>query len=176
MLATFKIEFDEATKRRLEQFLATLEARAANIPGALKNIGEALLQTTRERFDSGKDPDGKMWQELAPLTVMLRRSSKPILLRTGRLRNSVSYNIINNRLELGPNTVDAAIHQFGGEIVPKDSQALRIPGLSGANRAIFLKKVTIPARPYIGFGEVDEQAATDALLDWLDIEQEARSV
>ncbi|KAA6206396.1 MAG: hypothetical protein DU429_03405 [Candidatus Tokpelaia sp.] len=107
MLAEIKIEFDEATKRRLEQFLARFEARAANIPGALKNIGEALLQVTRERFDSGKDPDGKMWEKLAPLTVMLRRSSKPILLRTGRLRNSVSYNIINNRLEPGPNTVDA---------------------------------------------------------------------
>jgi len=107
---------------------------------------------------------------------MLRRSSKLILLRTGRLRNSVSYNVMNNRLELGLNTVDAAIHQFGGQIVPKDRQALRIPGFSGASNAIFTKKVTIPARPYIGFGEADEQAAADALLDWLDLEQEARSV
>lgn len=178
MLAEIKLEFDDETKKRIDGFLQQLSAKAANVDGALKNVGEALLQTTHERFEQAQDPDGKAWKPLSELTKKLRGAGGSILLRSGRLRSSISYRAAASKLELGPNTVDAALHQFGGEIVPKNRKALRIPGISGgrANRDIFVRKVTIPARPYIGFGRQDIDAAQDALEDWFDMEQEAGSV
>jgi len=152
---------------RLNKIMTQLARKAGDVSGALKNIGEALLETTNERFETGRDPEGRKWQPLSPLTVKIRGAAGPILWNTGRLKSSISYNVTGNVLELGPNTVDAAIHQFGGRIVPKDAKALRIAAPGGP---IFAKKVDIPARPYIGFGPKDWAAAKDALEDWLDME------
>jgi phage gpG-like protein len=56
---------------------------------------------------------------------------------------------------VGATVVYAAIHQWGGEIVPKTAPALYVPGYGK------LKKVTIPARPYLG---VSGQDAADIAL------------
>ena len=169
MSAGLKIVVNEEEQASIDALMERLCTQAHNIEGALKNIGEALLQTTYDRFDSQTDPQGKKWQPLSNLTKRLRGSVCPILTRTGRLKTSINYEVSGNILRLGPNTVDAAVHQFGATIVPKDKKALRIPIKQGG---MFFKKAVIPARPYIGFGEKDQQAAEDALLDWLDVDNE----
>jgi phage gpG-like protein len=45
--------------------------------------------------------------------------------------------------------VYAAIHQWGGTIVPKTAPALFVPGYGT------LRRVTIPARPYLGISSQD---------------------
>jgi len=169
MIAEIRLKLDDDSRQRLDAFVEQLAARTKNIDGALKNTGEALLQTTRDRFETGTDPQGRKWKPLSALTVRLRGASSPVLWNTGRLRGSISWSISGGRLELGPNTVDAAVHQFGATIVPREKKALRIP--AGRGGAVFAGKVKIPARPYIGFGPKDEQAAMDALEDWLDVLQ-----
>jgi len=168
MVAEIRVVVDGEGEERLRRVVAHLMARAADRQGALKTIGEALLQTTHERFDEERDPQGRKWKPLSALTRKLRGEAGPILNRSGRLKMSVNYQVEGTRLRIGPNTVDAAVHQFGAVIVPRDKKALRIPAGKGA---IFTKKVTIPARPYIGFGPKDEQAAMDAIEDWFDIEK-----
>lgn len=170
MTAQVRIRIDPSSSglKALEQ----LVERATNRPGLLKNIGEALLRTTGDRFRSQTDPEGKPWAPLAPLTVELRGSATPILTRTGRLRGSVAYQVSGDVLRIGPNTVDAAAHQFGATIKAK-GKGLRIPAprraKGGGPDAIFVQQVTIPARPYIGFGKADQEATTDTVLDWFDI-------
>ena len=60
---------------------------------------------------------------------------------------------------IGSGLIYAAIHQFGGTIVPKsaDRLAFRI-----GNRQIFAKKVTMPARPYIGLSGEDRAELVQA--------------
>lgn len=172
MTVEIRIALDEASQARADAILSDLAERAANVEGALRNVGEALLETTDERFDTQTDPSGGKWAPLSGLTLRQRaelgHGPGPILTRSRRLRGSVSYQVSGSTLRLGPNTVDAAVHQFGATITPKSASALRIP--LGSQGAVFARSVTIPARPYIGFGPRDEEAARDALEDWLDVE------
>ena len=148
--------------------LEKLIKQAENKPGLLKNLGEALLETTDQRFESQEDPQGRSWAPLKPLTVELRGSSGPILTRTGRLRGSLNYEVSGDTLKLGPSAIHGAVHQFGATIEAK-GKALRMPMKGGG--AKYARKVTIPPRPFVGFGPTDEKAATETAQDWFDLEE-----
>ncbi|MEN5083687.1 phage virion morphogenesis protein [Bosea sp. TWI1241] len=148
--------------------LEKLIARAERKEALLKNIGDALLKTTSERFDSQKDPQGRAWAPLKPLTVEARGSSAPILTVSGRLRGSLNHEVAGTVLKLGPSAVHGAVHQFGATIKAKNG-ALRIPLKRGG--AAYARQVTIPARPYVGFGPSDEKATTETAQDWFDLEE-----
>lgn len=118
-----------------------------------KDMGNHLAPVVRERFNTKKDPDGDEWAALSPVTIALREERKPgapisILSFEGHLAGNIVYQTSQTALSIGTDsTVEhyAAIHQFGGE--------------AGRNR-----KVTIPARPYLGFGDddmelIEEEAA-----------------
>jgi len=165
---------DDAGRARAT--LRLLSDRARNIEGGLKIVGEALLKEQNARFDRGEDPQGKKWQKLSPLTVMLRGGkSGPVLKRSGRLKQSGAWQVQGKTLKVGINTPYAAAQHFGAVIKPRKGKFLRIPvgaGIAGRNKAggIYLKKVTIPARPIVGFGPRDEQAARHAIEDYLKVE------
>ena len=57
-----------------------------------------------------------------------------------------------------PAWIDARIHQFGGVITPVKGKCLAF-NLGG--KKVFAKKVTIPARPYVGMSEANK---TDMVL------------
>lgn len=158
---------------RLERALALLAHKVEHPQEALKNIGEALLKNTRDRFETQTGPDGLAWAPLAPLTVFLRGGAKgPILCRADkRLFRSTNYALSGRTVSVGANAppYDRAL-QFGVTITPKKGNALAIP-LPGSKikskakgsapapqRKLLVKSVTIPARPYIGFGPKDEAA------------------
>lgn len=143
--------------------LEKLERRLERTSDLLKNIGEALLVTTDDRFDSETDPEGKAWAALRPLTVEIRGSASPILTRTGKLRGSVNYQVTGDTLKLGPNTPGAAALQFGAVITGKKGP-LAIPG--GKKGTVFARKVTIVPRPYIGIGKADRTAIEETAQDW----------
>ena len=54
----------------------------------------------------------------------------------------------------------AAVHQFGGTIKPKSGKLL-------AFRGHVAKSVTIPARPYLGLSDADQNELVERTLDWL---------
>ncbi len=69
-----------------------------------------------------------------------------------------------DQIAVGSNRVYAAIHQFGGTIVPKTAAALvfRL-----GSRVVRAKSVTIPQRPYLGFGPKDQRAVLDVVSNEL---------
>ncbi len=124
----------------------------------LTDIGNALVQSARERFDSQTDPSGRKWTPLAPETKLSRMGGTrrvftkrmkfrkgaaekmarlTILFQQGHLRNSITRRVSRSGVEIGTNRVYAAIHQFGGK--------------AGRGQAI-----TIPARAYLGLSAADE--------------------
>jgi len=127
---------------------------------ALKNIGQALLKSTRARFDSETAPDGSHWKPLNPEYKQGKRGLKILQGAgvAGGLLGSINARVTGNRLEIGTNKVYAAIHQFGGVIVPKRYPALvfRIGG-----KLAFARKVTIPARPFLGVSAGDRKMALE---------------
>ena len=75
----------------------------------------------------------------------------------GGLRRSITVQYVQSGLtaHIGPNVVYAAIHEFGGTIVPKTANYLRFKTKDGAWHTV--SKVTIPARPYMRPALAEEQ-------------------
>lgn len=151
----------------------------------LKNELLAVLLRKKDLlFGSGTDPGGSPWKPLSQLRGLqqdskskkskseikkLGKSYTPhkILNDTGALRNSLSIGSAPNSIQettgdevtLGTNLPYAAIQNFGGTIIPKNGKVLAFPGMGGAT--MFAKKVTIPARPFIGFSQSDDDDLAD---------------
>jgi phage virion morphogenesis protein len=126
----------------------------------LHDIGVEMESQTQERFDTQKDPEGNPWKELAEKTrdyyMKQGLGTGSLLVQGGGLRDSIESRVSGSWSVLaGATKIYAAIHQFGGEIAPKTAPYLWVPGYGK------LKKVNIPARPYLG---VSVQDAADIAL------------
>ncbi len=148
--------------------LDALAQRAQDLRPAFEEIGSALLLSTQRRFERETGPDGQRWKVLAPATILARlggskaftkagRIRKPALRRaaaltilrdTGRLYRSLTYRARARDLQVGTNVIYARIHQFGGK--------------AGRGR-----KVTIPARPYLGVDDSDRAEIVTVLREHL---------
>jgi phage virion morphogenesis protein len=109
------------------------------------------------RFRHERGPEGK-WAPLASATVskrLQRYGNRPvtILRQEGELYSSIQYQTTASSLMIGTRSGSAAepyaaIHQFGGK----------------AGRG---KKVTITARPYLGFADDDMDVIEDEVAAFL---------
>lgn len=146
--------------------IAGLE-RAIGAIGRLANLDEsALLETlgalgerqTRRRIESEKtSPDGAPW---AP-----NREGTSILLRSGEhLRDSIAYEVSTPLVRWGSSWRYAHVHQNGATIVPKSAKALAFT--SGGKRR-FAKRVTIPARPFVGVSAANGAEIRRDVVAWL---------
>lgn len=150
---------------RLEATQAAAQLRRAadawGDPGPiLRAIGTGLARNTRERFDLGVDPEGNPWAELHPAYEPMKKG--PGILREsgmrGGLQGSITFDVAGHEVAIGTNKIYGAIHQFGGTIRPKRGEYL-VFRLAGA--LVKALEVSIPARPYLGIGDEDE----DTILD-----------
>ena len=136
--------------------------------GVRRGIGEALVETTRARFDTGTEPFGPAWHALNPAYAAIKRGGGGILVGSSALlRNTVVSQVSGNNIYVGSNRIYAAVHQFGAVIRPVRTKALmfRMGGVGKRGGAGFVRaqSVTIPARPYLGFGPKDQRAVLDVL-------------
>lgn len=141
---------------------ARLAAMGADTRPLMRAIGAGIRDTTQERFDRAEDPDGHPWKGWSPAYAAVTKSSG--LLRASAMRGGLMGSIVfaatAHEVRIGSNKVYAAIHQFGGTIVPKQAKTLVFPL---GKKLVFAKKVTIPARPYLGFGPHERTVVADAL-------------
>jgi len=142
-MPAFKIDVD-IDDRILRRALRRLEAAGADLTPALKDIGEALLLSTQQRFSDQVDPDGRPWK---PLSDEYRRRKKhpKILTETTNLRGRIVWQLVLGGVEVGTDVVYAAIHQFGGR----------------AGRELAAE---IPARPYLGISAQDRDDIREIIL------------
>ena len=102
---------------------------------------------TRERIAQTKTgPDGEAWP-------VRQDDGKPALFHTGAFFDSIDYAMHYPSGEVGTGFIGARVHQFGAVIRPVNAQALRFTLPSG--KTVYAKKVTIPARPYMGVNAQD---------------------
>lgn len=126
---------------------------------ALAPIGMAVVKGTQRRFRAGVDPSGAAWAKLHPLYAPIKRGPG-ILRASGLLMRSISYRVGTDEVRVGTGRIYARVHQFGAVITPKKAKYLRFRLSIGVVRA---SKVTIPARPFLGFDVEDEQEIGDVL-------------
>ncbi len=152
MSVTYRIEIDD---RQVQSALDRLIAAGQSPREIMRDIAAYGESSTRDRFKEGVAPDGSAWK---PSWRVQERGGKT-LIDSGRLVNSITSDSGDDYAEWGSNAIYAAIHQAGGEIRPKTAKSLffRTPGGEGRK----LQKVTIPARPYLGINEQDEENIID---------------
>ncbi len=141
--------------------LANAVSRAAGLMGESRNlaeaVGEALVASTRKRFKDETDPEGNLWKESA----RAESEGGQTLTETAGLKNSIVYEASPTMVVVGTNKEYAAIHQFGGEIEPQRAPKLKF---QVGGKWIATKKVTMPARPFIGINEEDMAEAGETMI------------
>ncbi|MBI1321335.1 MAG: phage virion morphogenesis protein [Candidatus Hydrogenedens sp.] len=170
---------------RAASTLSALMARVAHRGVILRAVGEALVTTTKLRFEKQQSPDGQAWQSLAPITLLARAGDRPfkkdgrtltaaaarrstgakILLDRGHLWGSIHAQLQGDAaVAVGSNLVYGRIHQLGGTVVPKTARAL---AFRAGGKLILIKKSVIPARPWLGFGPEETRAVEATVAQFL---------
>ena len=172
----FELEFDVS---HLTYVLKAARNEIEEPEELLNNIGESLLRVNRRRHEQGADPNGKDWKELSPMTLAAGERKGGPLKKTGRMLQSLIYQVDNDELRLwfdgARDAKLAAIHQGGTEpylITPRQRQALAFAGR-------YAKRVNhpgLPKRELIGFPDADRDLVENVATDHLQrVLQQARS-
>jgi phage virion morphogenesis protein len=171
---SIKIDVDDAEfNAAIRQLLERLESPRA----AFADIGEYLVRSVEERFETEIAPDGTPWAPLHAGTKAAKKHPK-ILTESRELRRSIVHQETDTALLIGTNKIYAAIHQLGGttkahEIRPRHKKALAWPGMMGGGDdahpvgAVQHPGSKIPARPFLGLSPADREEALAILADYL---------
>jgi phage virion morphogenesis protein len=120
--------------------LQRLRDRVGNIRPALAEIGEAMAESTKQRFGTTTGPDGGLWAANSQVTLDHKPGSIPLTGVSGALRDTIHSQLDGDfAVEIGSDRDQAAMMQFGGT---KDE----FPHLWG----------DIPAREYLGVSNQDK--------------------
>ena len=159
-MAGITVELDARDLERLAEALhRASRAERRRLTTALAAVGES---GARERITAGgPGPQGEVWPPRAPGAP----SSKKLLNRDGHLHDSITSSANTHTARWGSNRVYARIHQLGGIITPRAGRVLRF--MLG-DQAVFARRVTIPARPYLGWGPTERVEADRVVTRWLD--------
>lgn len=152
-MTDFSYQIDDA---RLHAGLRSLIALGRNTGPVMADIAALGESSTRMRFRTETGPDGQKWKP----SLRARITGGRTLTKDGHLSGSISGRHGRDFAEWGVNRIYAAIHQFGGEIHAKGG-ALRFHLANGGFASV--KKVTIPARPFLGISDDDRDDILDVI-------------
>jgi phage virion morphogenesis protein len=169
----FKVEVND---QRLTTMLEQIRAAWGNITPALEEIGNEIVEATKDSFDRQRSPFGGAWDPLKRDRSRNRKARKrggkgdtKILRDTGALFNSIHATVTGNSVEVGSDRKYAAIHQFGGTIQrqagsgtvrikrlkkrgPRSVRFARAGETKGVERKTYQSgpyTIRIPARPFL---------------------------
>lgn len=126
-----------------------------NFKGLHVEIGEYILDSTKERFRKGISPTGEAWKP----SIRAKETGGKTMMDTRRLYNSLTYRATMDGVEVGTNVKYAETHQpkddrAETEITPKKAKALKFR-ING--KWVTKKKVRIPRRDFLGLSNDDLQ-------------------
>nr|DAO32911.1 MAG TPA: virion morphogenesis protein [Caudoviricetes sp.] len=150
-MSSVNVKVDGDVQRLMKRLGRIASVDKAGINNA---IAEGLRTSTIERFQTEKSPEGKKWKQ----SVRARNEGGKTLTKSSTLRTSIRSEASADGLAVGTNDIRAATHQFGDTriIKAKRKKVLRfqINGRWVSKKEV---KVTIPARPFLGVSEEDEE-------------------
>ena len=111
-----RITIEVSGMRDVERRLERLADAAGDLTPAFRDVGEALLNSTRDRFDRQAGPDGRRWAPLSPEYARRKpRNRDRILTLYGELHGTLRYVATADSVAVGTNEVYGPTHQFGDE-------------------------------------------------------------
>ena len=142
--AMARITIEVSGMRDVERRLERLADAAGDLTPAFRDVGEALLNSTRDRFDRQAGPDGRRWAPLSPEYARRKpRNRDRILTLYGELQGTLRYVATADSVAVGTNEVYGPTHQFGDE------------------------SRNIPARPFLGLSAADADDVLDIIENHL---------
>ena len=149
-------------------------AAAHDFTPAMAAISATMATGVDDRFQGEHGPDGTPWK---PSQRVIESGGKTLQIRgmrgglLGNLLGNAGYDSIS--AWIGTNLRYAAIHQLGGQIrakpVSKGGKGyLWIKGKTRADGSrLTVGSVTMPVRPFLGFGETEQREIPEILADHL---------
>lgn len=131
--------------------LRNLKESIDDISPALEEIGEVLVESTKQRFESTTGPDGQLWKENSPVTLEHKRGNRPLTGETGSLMDEINKQLLDpDTLAIVSPMEYSAMQQFGGT-------KAEFSNLWG----------DIPARPFFGISGEDSEEILDTIQSHL---------
>lgn len=159
-MAGVTVRFDAHELAELGRAIRALsKARLGPLMRDIAKVGED--ETIARIREGGPAPHGADWPARHPAYD----NPRPPLNLTGALGDSIESEADDDTVVWGSSLVYARIHQLGGTIVPRASRALFFT-LGGSD--VIARSVTIPARPYLGYGAPERQSVEDVIEGWLE--------
>lgn len=168
-----KIEIHD---QEVNALFARLVQRSANLRPLMQDIGDHLIETTKQRFDTSTGPDGRRWAPNRPSTLLrlLGRfqksfgkdgrltkggagrvmSKKPLVGETRSLSTTIHHRVGDNFVNIGSAMPYAAVQQFGA--TARSFTGGKTPWGD------------IPARPFLGLSTEDEAFLVTKAREYLD--------
>ncbi len=136
--------------------LRELEAKMGDMTPAMQDIGQSLVEGTRQRIRDGKDWDGNPFAANAPATLARKRGTSPLIDRGNLAGSRLHYQASADAVTVGSSAVQAAVLQFGA----------RRGQFGQDRRGRDLPWNNIPARPFLPIKGNDlPQSARDRVLE-----------
>ena len=157
-----KLEVELDTTEVRQAFNRLLKSTRDTGP-LMKNIGEMLLNSTRDRFRNEQDPDGKAWEPLSEVTKGRKKNVDKVLTERGHLSGSINYRSGDGFIEIGSTRIYAGTHQFGAS-----RGALGTGSFKTRAGTFPVPWGDIPARPFLGLSAGDRLAINNAVADYLE--------
>lgn len=155
---TVSINDDELTPA-LERVLAAL---TDPLP-LMQDLGELMVDSTKQNFAEGSDPEGKPWKPKSEATLEAYRRrgdgrpTRPLIGPSKTLSTTINYEASADKVYWGSNVIQAAVMQLGAA-----------KGAFGtASNGSSIPWGAIPARPYIGAGDEDLSNILATIEDYL---------
>jgi phage virion morphogenesis protein len=129
---------------RLLGRISQLATDTRHVEGALRSAGTHVVGSVQKNFEQQGRP--RKWSPLAPATLRQRRKGKgrggpKILVDTGKMKNSINYQVYGEGVKIGLNAVQARRQHFG------------YPGGAGRGHS------RTPARPFLVLQEPEDVIA-----------------
>ncbi len=142
------LNFDLSGLPQLAERIARLGR--ADRGALLDDLGAAVVSQTQRRIGEEKTgPDGERWPAWSASHARTRHGNQSLLVASGNLLDTITHMVSGSEsVEIGSNLVYAAAHQFGLDMSVVSSR----------------RRVTLPARPYLGLSG-DNEADLEAIAD-----------
>lgn len=144
-----------------DRAIANAAKKMSNKKLLMATIGETLVSGTVKRFAAEEDPKGRKWKQSQRAQIQGGQT----LSDNAHLRNSIDYAATSDKVMVGSNLVYARIHQLGGSIRPKNGNYLKFRTANGG--FISVRKVEMPARPYLGVSAADLEEVKAVFTDFM---------
>jgi len=170
--------------REVVEALGKLARRCSDLRPAMDDIGEYMVEATKQRFVRGEAPDGTKWapNKATTLREYFRKRGGGTVLRKGermkvaggellgagkkvligeskRLGTEIASRPESRRVEITSNLIYAATQQFGAQ---KGS-------FGRTKKGAPIPWGNIPARPFLGLSDKDKEAVLDIIQEHLEL-------